>query len=645
MRLSFRSLLTLFFVVIVLAPMLSLTLILFRLISDNETGKADARVAARQQTAIGLYDEARDKGARTAVRVGGDSRLAAALRGGDRPGAARRAQVLLRRTGARRILVLGPGGSKLVDVGRRAEAVFPATQQLVEPGRQPFGRLLVATETAERYARRAKRLAGLEVVVRQSDNVLASTLAGLRKPGVLPRGQGEIEVKGKTYRVAGFRAAAFPGQRVRVSVLDADSSTSSAVRRSRLLTGAILAGFFLIACFCAIVASRTLQHQIERFLEAARRLGNGDFSAKVPIRGRDEFAALGQEFNKMSSQLEAQLGELREQRGRLERTMRRIGEASAANLDRDALLEIVARTAVEGVEADGGRATLRETETGSANARANGGGDDDVLRTAARVGSVEGIEVAMRAAETQVLREGVPAEAQVGKVSALGHPLRGADGSAHVTGVLSVAREGRPFTDAERDLFGYLAGQASVSMENVGLHETVERQAVTDELTGLSNRRRFQDTLASEVERSRRFKQEVGLIMLDIDNFKRVNDTYGHQQGDLVLREVAKVLLATAREIDEPARYGGEELAVVLPSTDLEGAYNFAERLRISIEALELALPGTNGQPLRVTASFGVAAVPGSAKDDRGLVAAADLALYEAKRAGKNRTVRADVAA
>jgi len=135
----------------------------------------------------------------------------------------------------------------------------------------------------------------------------------------------------------------------------------------------------------------------------------------------------------------------------------------------------------------------------------------------------------------------------------------------------------------------------------------------------------------------------MGLIMLDIDNFKRVNDTYGHMQGDLVLREVARVLRESSREIDEPARYGGEEMAVALPGTDLEGAYLFAERVRRSIESLELPLIDGDGS-LRVTASFGAAALaPDQPKADKdALVASADAALYRAKRSGKNRTVRAE---
>ena len=146
-----------------------------------------------------------------------------------------------------------------------------------------------------------------------------------------------------------------------------------------------------------------------------------------------------------------------------------------------------------------------------------------------------------------------------------------------------------------------------------------------------------------EVERAKRFGDEISLIMLDIDNFKRVNDTYGHMQGDLVLREVARVLRESSREIDEPARYGGEEMAVALPGTDLDGAYNFAERVRHAIEELELPLI-EGGGTLRVTASFGAAALErdNGEVDKDALVAAADAALYRAKRSGKNRTVRAE---
>jgi diguanylate cyclase (GGDEF)-like protein len=624
---SFRNRLTLFFVLIVVVPMVAVAFVLFRLIADNESGKADARLAAANSSAINLYHEDVNRAQAAAARIGRDVVLAQALRANDRPALQARVSALLRQENVRRI-VLARGSQAIADAGSKT-AVFPASRKLVGAGNRAFGTLQVSAQEPAIYTGLLSRLTGSGAVVQRIGGpVLASSVTGV-DPASIPSDHGELEVGDKRYDAASFKAPGFVGETDRVAVLAPRAMESTAVRNGRLLAAGILAGFFVLAFTFALLVSRSLQRQIDAFLQAARRLGSGDFTVEVPTEGHDEFAALGEEFNKMSRQLEERLAELNQERARLQDAMRRIGETFAANLDREGLLEIVVRTAVDGVGADAGRASVRPNASSP-------------LEQVALTGSVDGLEEAVRAAEAKVLETGEPCEATVDGVGALSHPMRrGDDVHARVSGVVSVARRGRPFSVAERELFHYLAEQAAVSIENVGLHETVERQAVTDELTGLFNRRRFQEAMATEVERSKRFGQPVGLVLLDLDDFKAVNDTYGHQQGDLVLREVARVLRETSREIDEPARYGGEELAVVLPGTDLEGAYNLAERVRAGIE--ELALPLLDGEgTLGVTASFGVATLPGSADDMRELVAAADEALYRAKRAGKNRTVRAE---
>jgi diguanylate cyclase (GGDEF)-like protein len=628
---SFRTRLRLFFVLIVIVPMIAVTLIVFRLIAESENGQADARVAGRQEAAISLYYDAHADADRLAAQLGRERSLATALRSRDPQRIRQTVQELQQQTNAARI-TLSSGNRVWADVGN-PRASFPATRSLVEDGR-PVADLQVSVLDAQAYARRVKQATQLETVVRRGGHTIASTLPNAHDTKI-PARTGRVTIDGHQYRTASFDAPAFLGRRLQVAVLESEAQTAHDIRTGRLVAGLILAGFFLLALVSALVVSRSLNRQIEDFLAAARRLAGGDFSVEAPARGRDQFAQLGDEFNKMSRELEGRLGELGQERLRLELSLRRIGETFASNLDRDALLEIVVRTAIDAVNGEGGHALLENERDGKLESVASAGtavGDD---RPAAAF-----------EAERRVLAVGEPALVNVEGGHALAHPLRAGPAAGAladaVTGVISVWRRDRAFSHRERELFHYLAGQAAVSIENVGLHETVERQAVTDELTGLSNRRRFQEVLGAEVERSKRFDQQLGLVMLDIDDFKSVNDNYGHQQGDIVLREVARILRASSREIDEPARYGGEELAVVLPGTDLEGAHNLAERVRAGIEALRLPVTGDDtAEPLRITASFGAAALSDATANSRALVAAADEALYQAKRAGKNRTISA----
>jgi diguanylate cyclase (GGDEF)-like protein len=614
---SFRNRLRLFFVVIVIIPMMAVALVLFQLVSRSEQSQTDAQLSEAQRVAQNLYRESAERADAAGTAMVGDDGLQRAIVQEPAVIEERLAEAA-RRAGARRAL-LELRGQGTFEFGTQP-GVAPAGNALIDQNQRPLGRLVTSVDTAATFATRLQATAEVGVVILQGRELLAASRPELER-AALPE-SGSVEIDGTSYRLSTLEVDGFGGRPLAIRITLPEATGDSTP--SWIVVGA-LAGFLLLAIAFAMTVSRTLQAEVQSLLEAARAIGRGDFSKRVPTEGNDEFAALGTEFNLMARELESRLEELQRERARLQEAIRRVGESFTKSLDRVGLLEIVVQTAVDGVEGACGRATIRRT-------------GEDRLHEVAATGDPGMYERALHAAEAAALDAGQIAEIELAGASALAAPL-GGDGAV---GIVSVARGDRRFTSGERELFSYLTNQASVSVENVDLHETVQRQAVTDELTGLFNHRRFQEVMTQEVERARRYGQEMGLIMLDIDNFKRVNDTYGHMQGDMVLREVARVLRQSSREIDEPARYGGEEMAVALPQTDLEGAYRFAERVRRRIEALDLELLDGDGT-LKVTASFGAASLMNTSGDGKdALVAAADAALYRAKRSGKNRTVRAE---
>jgi diguanylate cyclase (GGDEF)-like protein len=354
-------------------------------------------------------------------------------------------------------------------------------------------------------------------------------------------------------------------------------------------------GFSLtLIALIAFLEGRAVGRRIDAVVDAANAIAGGRLGERVPAYGRDELALLGRAFNSMAAQLQARVAELETERTRLREAISRFGEALSATHDSDQLLRVVVETAVESSGATAGVLVGR-------------GGE--IVQVGAAGSGEETLELPLSA----------------GRFS---------------FGTLTLFAP--EFTQEAVITATTLTGHAVVALENARLHHIVERQALVDGLTGLANRRQCEESVVSEVARGERFGSPLAVVLADLDDFKAVNDRFGHPTGDEVLRAFATVLREQTREFDVTGRWGGEEFLILLPGTDAEGGRYVAERLRQAVAARTMLAP--SGASFPVTASFGVASFP----DERSageLVAAADAALYEAKRTGKNRVVAASASA
>jgi diguanylate cyclase (GGDEF)-like protein len=577
---SFRVRLVAYFLLLALLPLVAALWAFSEVAAESETSRADTRLNTALRVATADYSDQLDAAATNASSLARATGYQQALVGTNRLALSR--------------LYREEPNAAYVYRGRLMAGRIPDQiadyrfARVVDTERKPLGRVFVYVPLDEVLLDDVRDRSGLEntdlLVLTREGGIIAGPAQGasLRIPGVRPD---SVMLEGREYRGSGAIISKTLGVRLAVLVPQSRIDDAAADLRRRLILFSVIA--LTIVALIAYALGRTIVRSLGELANAAGAIARGNFSSRVPIRGRDEFARLGAAFNEMAGQLEYRLEELAEERGRTRDALTRFGEALAATNDPLQLLPVLVESIVEATGASGGRLLA----------------DGDELARAGRPDpSRRELEIPLGDAPTEA-------------------------------GLLLLTPSGRDFSNDSRELAHWLGSQAWTALENARLHGRLKHEVVTDGLTELPNRRGFQQALDTELVRAERLNGTVGLIVADLDDFKQVNDRHGHLAGDDVLRTFADVLRETVREIDVAARYGGEEFTVVLPATDLEGAELVAERLRTAMASRTIA--GHKNIPFTVTASFGVAAYP-EARSEAALVAAADEALYAAKRAGKD---------
>ncbi len=616
---AFKYRLHLFFVILTILPLLVAGWVIQGIAIDGRFASADRRLSTALERAGDRYQTVSTDGTRLLQRITRDPDLLKAVATSSR---VRASGIVEKAKGDEALSGLSVSITDFK--GRRIAGEAPPVD--AQPIQAPVkvgtgkGSVSVSIDPAELLA----PLASNDLIVGWASNGMLTT--GDRRASFASVTAGKAT--DRTFGDVNYRTAARPvsGISQQLVALAPRAPLDAAIRSIRLRTLAVIGTVALLAVLLSGLLVRSLTATLRTFAGGARAVAQGRFDERLPVRGNDEFAQFGAAFNDMTTQLEARVEELEGERRRVQEFGMRFGEALASTHDVAGLLGIVLDSAMQLAGAQGGR--LLVADEGS-----------DVLVEQLRRGEVGAVGPMLDAPVHH--GEGVEGRALQTSTATivddpaavLAAPLVAEE---RVLGLLTLVRpDGPPFGSSDAERVGSLVGQGAVAIENARLHRLIQKQAKTDSLTGLLNRREFEEQLGREVERGQRFSTPVGLVVLDLDDFKLVNDRFGHLAGDAVLKAAALAIQGCTRDIDQAARWGGEEFAVILPHTDVDGAARLAERLRQAIAERPVTTP--DGRSIRVTASLGVSALPADAVTQVELTAAADAAVYRAKRAGKNR--------
>ncbi|MHB8791924.1 MAG: GGDEF domain-containing protein [Thermoleophilia bacterium] len=390
-----------------------------------------------------------------------------------------------------------------------------------------------------------------------------------------------------------------------------------------MLAVAIMAGFL------GFFLARNITLPLRELTSAAVAGIEGDLGRTVEVKSKDEIGSLASSFGLMQSSLRDHISDLEESRTQLLLALSYAGEILGSTSDRGRMMKTTAEAARLATGANGIWVELFASNRPPVRSAVSTGVPswffDDKMKKQA--GSLAEQVAGGSITSGEILDFGPGSEA-------VSYPMvheRQALGA-----MVAVFGTGES-SEESRKMMGSLAAQAASAVENVNFVELQELLATTDPMTSLFNFRYLCNCMDKEISKSHRYNHKLSVAILDLDDFKAINDTFGHQAGDEVLRAVGEVLSSSVRDSDMVARYGGEEFSVVFPETNKADALHVVEKLRRDIAAISLAdYPG-----VRVTTSIGIAGYPEDGEDKTDLLVSADKALYRAKAAGKNRSVSA----
>ncbi len=484
--------------------------------------------------------------------------------------------------------------------------------------------------------------------------------ASVISAGVAEPGGGTAEVVGTDGVVRLFGFAPLPGapgaRRGYVSVAvprdvalaGADRVLDRALAGLILVTVVALAGAWMLGESLVVRRLRTL-------VSATERLAAGELDARAEVAGADEIGALARALNGMAARLGGMVTAEREARHALasrvdtlvaERThevelLRRLSELLQACATAEEAYAVMGQLCGQLFpEASGTVLVTSPTRDGLAAVAAWGGlpGQRDRFALdecwALRRGRIHRVDDAAASPACPHLGEPTPAAFLCVPLAAQGETL----------GLFSLAARPGPgpagISEGQARLAITVAEQFALALANLRLRETLRGQSIRDPLTGLFNRRYMEETLERELSRAEREQRALALILLDIDRFKRLNDTYGHVAGDAVLAAIGALLRSLSRAGDIACRYGGEEFVLILPEASLPDARRRGEEIREAIRDLAVIHGGVRLEPVRC--SIGIAGFPEHGAASETLLRAADVALYRAKREGRDQVVLAD---